>query len=121
MTNSSTPSTLFSRASHFGIAAAQVRSDWAGSEWQEAQLVPAGPAVFQSAVARSSTSHMAGLIRASRLSRCSIGAGRFMGSSRAVLNFAGDFSVFRKATISPISDWLKMPCVPQGGITVSGL
>ena len=35
--------------------------------------------------------------------------------------FAGDFSVFRKATMSPISDSLKIPCVPQGGITVSGL
>src|SRR4249920_3501943 len=120
VTNSSTLSALFSRGSHFGIDAAQVLNEVFGSLWHVLQEEPVDPVCFQSSCALS-TAHMAGFSIGSRLSRFSTGGGRLVGSSNSVLNAAGDFSVFRKATMSLISWSLKKPWLPHGGITVSGL
>src|SRR5215475_6898487 len=120
VTYSSTPRTFSSLGSHFGIDAAQVLNSALALAWQLWHDLPAAPACFQSSCALS-TDHIAGFSIGSRFSRFSTGGGRLLGSSRAVLNAAGDLSVFRKATMSLISSSLKKPWLPQGGITVSGL
>ncbi len=120
VTNSSTPSTLLSRGSHFGIDAAQVLKVSFGSLWQVLQEKPIELFSFQSSCALS-TAHMPGFSIGSRFSRFSTGAERLFGSSSTVLNTAGVFSVFRNATMSLISWSLNTPWLPQGGITVSGL
>src|SRR6478736_2019263 len=120
VTNSSTPSTLLRRGSHFGIDAAQVLNVVCGSLWQVLHEKPIELFCFHSSCALS-TAHMPGFSIGSRLSRFSTGGGRLVGSSSVVLNAAGDFSVFRNATMSLISWSLKKPWLPQGGITVSGL
>ena len=78
VTNSSTPSTLSSRGSHFGIVAAQVLNETSGLPWQVPQAKPAGPRVFQSSLALS-IAHMPGFSIGSRLSRFSTGGGRLLG------------------------------------------
>src|SRR4029077_14530551 len=120
VTNSSTPSTLLSRGSDLGIDAAQVLNDAAGSLWHVLHENPADCFCFQSSCALS-TAHMPGFSIGSRFSRFSTGGGRFSGLSSSLLKAAGDFNVFRKATMSLISSSLKKPWLPQGGITVSGL
>jgi hypothetical protein len=70
--------------------------------WQLWHDLPAAPACFQSSCALS-TAHMPGFSIGSRFSRFSIGAGRFSGLSSTDLKGAGDFNVFRKATMSLIS------------------
>src|SRR6266851_2835288 len=91
VTNSSTPSTLFRRGSHFGVDAAQVLNSAFALLWQLAQDLPSAPACFQSSCDLS-TAHMPGFSIASRLSRFSTGAGRLSGLSSTVLNAAGFFS-----------------------------
>src|SRR6185437_9345127 len=119
VTNSSTPSTLLSRGSHFGMEVAQVLKLAAGLLWQVLQEKPVGPRCFHKASAFSMT-HMPGFSMGSRLSSFPPIL-RLLGSSDGVLNTAGDFSVLRKATMSMISWSLNRPWLPQGGITVSAL
>src|SRR5665213_3922125 len=120
VTNSSTPSTLFSRGSHFGIDAAQVLHCVSGLLWQVLQDLPDAMDFVHSALALS-TAHMPGFSSESRFSRFSTGAGRLFGSSSTVLNFVGDFKVLRNATMSRISASVNTPWLPHGGITVSWL
>src|SRR5215831_20619899 len=49
VTNSSTPSTLVRRGSHFGMVAAQLLNAKPALAWHEAHEAPAGPGVAQSA------------------------------------------------------------------------
>ena len=103
VTNSSTPRTLLSRGSHFGIDAAQVLNDSCGSLWQVLQDDPLGACLLPQLLRLVDRPH-AGIF-----DRIEIVA--LLDRSRTLVRIvelgleygAGDFSVFRKATMSLIS------------------